>query len=141
MSVGRICRREVHLASGDEPVVDAARRMSEHNVGTLVVLDDEKRPVGVLTDRDIALRVVGCDRPARTTRVAQVMSAVSNPVGEDTPIEDVLSLMRAGPFRRVPVVARDGSLVGVVSLDDVLELLAEEFQTIGGILRAEAPVG
>jgi CBS domain-containing protein len=60
-------------------------------------------------------------------------------VGEDTPIEEALAVMRRGPFRRVPVVDREQRLVGLLSLDDILDLLCEEFGQIGKLLAGESP--
>ncbi len=139
MSVGRICIREVDLAEPDEAVRIAARRMNSRNVGALMVLDKESRPVGILTDRDLAIRVVGKGLDALETTVRDVMSKAPDSVREDTPIETALSRMRAGPFRRLPVVNGDGKLVGLVSLDDILDLLSEEFNEIGRLVRDESP--
>ncbi len=75
MSAGRICVRTVHVAAPDESVREAARRMREADVGTLIVVDDKRNPMGVVTDRDVALRCVAEDRDPDTTRVATVMTA------------------------------------------------------------------
>jgi CBS domain-containing protein len=139
MSVARICLREVDLADPTESVLEAARRMGERRVGTLVIVDDAGKPIGLLTDRDLALRVVAAGGDPRATSVGEVMTAHPKTVGESTPIESALSLMRSGSFRRLPVVNDDGKLVGIVSLDDVLSLLAEEFELIGRLLEREAP--
>jgi CBS domain-containing protein len=139
MSVGRICRREVDLAEPAETVAEAARRMLERRVGTLVIIDDAGKPVGLVTDRDLALRVVATGADPRATSVADVMTAKPKTVGEGTPIESALALMRSGAFRRLPVVNEDGKLVGIVSLDDVVGLLVEGFTMIGGLLEREAP--
>ena len=120
MSVGRICVREVDLTDSGEPVQVAARRMHDRNVGTLVVCDRSKRPVGMLTDRDLALRVVAESRDPGRTTVADVMTQNPQCVQEDTPIETALRLMRAMPCRRLPVVDDKGHLVGIFSLDDML---------------------
>jgi CBS domain-containing protein len=67
MSVGRICVREVWVASPEESVATAARRMAEHDVGTLVVVDEHRHPLGMLTDRDVTLRCVAAGRPPPPT--------------------------------------------------------------------------
>jgi len=139
MSAGRICRREVHTAALGESVRAVAKRMREVNVGTVVVMDERGRPAGILTDRDLAMRVIAEERDAKMTPVLEVMTVVPKTVREETPIEDVLGLMRSQRCRRIPVVGRDDRLVGVITLDDILELLAEEFGTIGGLLRSEEP--
>lgn len=139
MTVGRICVRDVDLADEDESVQVAAARMTARNVGTLVVCDDARRPTGILTDRDVALKVVGRALDPFTTRVADVMTHAPQTVQEDTPIEQALAVMRRGPFRRLPVVDASGALVGLLSLDDILSLLAEEFGQIGSLLWRESP--
>lgn len=139
MSVGRICMREVDYIEADESARTAASRMLSRNVGSLVVLDPKKRPVGLVTDRDLAVRVVAEARDPSQTPVSEIMSPAPKTVVEQTPIEDALSLMRAGPFRRLPVVDSEGVLVGILSLDDILDLLCEEFGFIHGLLSRESP--
>ena len=140
MSVGRICVREVDLAKPDEAVQVAAQRMNSRNVGSLLVLDEQSRPVGILTDRDLAIRVVGKGLNSLDTTVREVMSKVAGlGAQEDTPIETVLSRYAHGPYRRLPVVDHLGKLVGLVSLDDILDLLSEEFGEIGRLVRHESP--
>jgi CBS domain-containing protein len=129
----------VYTATRDETVQAAAARMRERRVGTLVVVDGLGRPEGLVTDRDLAVRVVADARdPARTT-VGEVASAAPTTVLADASIESALGSMRAGRMRRLPVVDDTGRLVGIVTLDDVLELLAEELGLIGGLLAREAP--
>lgn len=134
MVVGRICCRITHLADGEETVQAAAERMRRENVGTLVVLDGEHRPFGIVTDRDLVLRVVAAGLDARATRVAQVMTAHPRNIAETAPIEDALRCMRDLAVRRLPVVDADGRLVGIVTMDDVLELLSEELESLGRIV-------
>jgi CBS domain-containing protein len=135
MSVGRICCREVQLAGGDETVMTAARRIGEQRVGTLLVLNEGKEPVGLITDRDLVLRVIASGKDPQTTHVDEIMTRTPKVIREDSPIEAALGLMRAGSFRRLPVVNQAGELVGILSLDDVLALLAEEFAHIGSVVE------
>lgn len=139
MSVGRICVREVDLADADESVQVAAGRMRDRKVGSLVVCDAAKHPVGVLTDRDLAIRVVAAGRDPGATAVEEVMTRSPHCLREESPIEEALRLMRTVPCRRLPVVDAAEELAGVVSLDDVLSLLAEEFRDVGTILNREDP--
>jgi CBS domain-containing protein len=139
MSVGRICIREVDTAEVAESVQAAADRMHARNVGTLVVLDALQKPLGIITDRDLAIRVIGKGRDPFTTTVGDVMTMSPRSVLETTPIEEAISLMRRGPFRRLPVVDHADKLVGLLSIDDILDLLAEEFREIGALLKAERP--
>ena len=139
MSVGRICVRSVDTVAMGESVLVAARRMHSRNVGSLIVVDKGQRPLGFLTDRDLVVRVIAECRDPNETIVSEVMSRFPRTIREETPIEEALGIMRCGPFRRVPVVADDGRLVGIVSLDDILGLLAEEFGEIGRLLSKESP--
>ena len=139
MSVGRICIREVHLADPEETIQVAARRMNTRNVGTLFVQNRDFQPVGIITDRDVAIRVVGEGLDPAQTTVADVMTKAPDSIYEDAPIETALAHMRSGPYRRLPVVDTEGKLVGVVSLDDILELICEEFAEIRQVLQKESP--
>jgi len=133
--------REVRVASPDESVREAARRMQKADVGTLVVVDGERRPLGVLTDRDVALRCVAEGRDPERTPVAALMTAPATCVRESTPIEDALARMVAIRARRLAVTDDAGRLVGILALDDVVELLAEEAGQIGRLLARRRMAG
>lgn len=101
-----------------------ARVMKERNVGAVVVTEQE-RPVGVVTDRDIAMAL--CDRGFRPDAPAQqVMTAPVETLGEDDGVHDATRRMLDLGIRRLPVVNAAGNLVGMVSLDDLLLLLSRE---------------
>lgn len=138
MSVGRICIRDVDTVSADETVLIAARRMRDRQVGTLIVVNDRRQPMGLLSDRDLAMRVVAQERDPARTPVAEVMTAMPMTVLETSSIESALGHMRTGRFRRLPVVNGVGEFVGIVTLDDILTLLAEEFSMIGTLLERES---
>ena len=139
MSVGTICVREIDTADPDETIRAAAGRLRDRCVGSLLVCDGRQRPIGILTDRDIATRVVAENLDPDETSVSEVMSVAPKCVSEETPIEAALCAMRLGPHRRLPVTNERDELIGVVCLDDVLDLLAQEFREIGGLLRREGP--
>jgi CBS domain-containing protein len=137
--IGRICTRTVYFASPDETVDEAAQRMRQEDVGTLVVVDDDRKPIGLLTDRDVVVRCVADDRDPKRTYIEDVMSAPVVSAPEATPIEDALARMATSARRRIVVTDAEGRLAGILSLDDVLELLAEEGGTIGRLLRQLQP--
>lgn len=141
MSVGRIRQREVDFAEPEESVFRAAERMRDRTVGALVVLNDARQPIGIITDRDITTRVVASARDPLATKVQEVMTPGPKTAGEETPIEMALSMMRGGAFRRLPVVNEGDELVGIVTLDDILMLLSEEFTATGALLERETPAG
>ena len=135
MSVGKLCTRTVWIAQPGESVAVAARRMAEHAVGTLVVLDEQRRPVGMLTDRDIVLRVIASGKDPAATSIGDVMSHPIVRADEDTPIEDGIARMASAATRRLVVTDADGRLAGLLALDDVLDLLIEEAKSVGRLLE------
>ncbi len=139
MSVGRICTREVDTAQPDESIWQVAERMHQRAVGTLVVVDDDQNTVGIITDRDLVERVLAKGLDPNSTTVADVMTQPPNTVAEQCTIEDAIALMRREKCRRLPVVDIHKKLVGLLSLDDVLQLLAEELTTIGQVLEQQTP--
>lgn len=139
MTAGRICTRSVDTAAPEESILSAARRMSDRNVGTLVVADTGNRPLGILTDRDLVTRILARGVDPVSTTVRQVMTRDIEAVTEDSSIEDALRLMRVGGYRRIPVVNPESGLVGILTLDDILKTLAGEFSDIGRVLRDQSP--
>ena len=137
MGVGEICSREVVFARRNESVAQAARLMREHHVGTVVVVDErngQRYPVGILTDRDIAVGVVALEVDPAGTSVEGVMPAELVCVRETDGLGRAVALMRAQGVRRLPVINASGALVGVLSADDVLDVLAEELYCLGGMM-------
>jgi CBS domain-containing protein len=141
MTAGEVCSREVVIARADEMIAQAARRIRECHVGTLVIVDDREgclKPVGILTDRDIVIQALAeTARPLYTMRVGEVMSANLVTAGEDESLPDVLKKMRSFGVRRMPIVNAEGGLEGILSFDDVVELLAEELSDLAGLIARE----
>jgi CBS domain-containing protein len=139
MSVGRLCSRVVATASARESVRTAAERMFDHEVGTLVVVEQSGQAVGVLTDRDIALRCVGGRVDPNKTIVEELMSTPAHSVDQHTPVEDAVSRMADLGLRRLVVTGEDNRVVGILSLDDVLGQIIQETQAIGRLLKQQKP--
>lgn len=136
MNVGQICRRGVVTTYRGVVLSEAARQMREHHVGSIVVVEETDLgpiPAGMLTDRDIVVAVVAKDLDARTIAVGEVMSTEPATIDEQASVTDALREMRRRGVRRVPVVDANGALVGIISTDDLLEVIAEE---IGGLREA-----
>jgi CBS domain-containing protein len=147
MGIGEICSREVVFARRGELVRDAARLMREHHVGALVVVDEREGlrvPVGVVTDRDIVVAVVAKGLDADGLRVEELMSGELATAADTEGISECIARMRARGVRRMPVVDARGALVGILSADDLLDLLAEELlglaRTIANEQRREVQV-
>lgn len=135
MSLRELCETEVVTASDAEPVAHVARLMRDEHVGAVVVLD-ARRPVGVVTDRDLAIEVLGGGLDA-TTPVRDVMSPDPVCVRIDSGLADAAQLMREHGVRRLPVVDARGDLYGIVSLDDLLALLGEELASLAAAVGHE----
>ncbi|HXJ37588.1 MAG TPA: CBS domain-containing protein [Candidatus Eisenbacteria bacterium] len=138
MTVNDLCRRDVDTVTYDQSALDAARCMRDRQVGSVVVVDAH-RPVGILTDRDLTVRVLAAGLDPGTTRVSEVMTPSPTTVREDVTIVDAVGAMRAGRFRRLPVIRSNGHLVGILALDDVLAMAADELAQVGPLLRRESP--
>jgi CBS domain-containing protein len=139
MSVGRIATRVVATAAPAESILAVARRMEEQGVGCVVVVDPESRPVGIVTDRDIVTRGVAAERSLAEEPVSAVMTRTVRSINEAMPIERAVGLMGDAGVRRLVVTGDAGKLAGILSVDDVMELLAEEADGIGKLLRKRRP--
>ncbi|HET9106543.1 MAG TPA: CBS domain-containing protein [Steroidobacteraceae bacterium] len=142
MDIGKICNRNVVTVREADELTRAARLMREQHIGYLVVvkpslIDGTSTPVGVITDRDIVVAVVAKDADPRTLKVGDVMTRQPAVVEEGTSVSTALQLMRRIGVRRLPVIGSAGILVGVLSLDDVLDSLAGELMDIAGSIRHE----
>lgn len=120
MYCSEIMRHEFPWVSPDSTVERAAKLMAHRNLGFLPVCDGDARPLGVLTDRDITLRVIAEDRQPAKTRVDEVMTAPVQFVAPDTALERVGEIMAKQAVSRLLVLDEDGQLDGVVSLADLL---------------------
>ncbi len=141
MLAGDICNRIVVVAERSLSVVKAAQLMRQRHVGCLVVVDETgagRLVVGMLTDRDIVSAVVARELDATQLTVGDVMSHELISVLEDDSIKDMLVTMRRKGIRRLPVVKANGVLVGLVTLDDVLALMAEQLREMASVIEAEA---
>lgn len=139
MTVGYVCQRDVDTAERAEKVNVAAQRMESRCVGSLVVVGDGGRPAGILTDRDIAIRVVAQRKDPGRTTVGEVMSRSPCTVPDTASVGEALVRMTSAKVRRLPVVDEEEQLVGVVCLDDVLRLHARELRSIAELIDATAP--
>ena len=116
---------EVYKLTENARISDAAEMMRQNRVGSVVIVDDADFVVGIITDRDIAL---GLALGASTANsfVSEIMSRDVECIGEDMSLFDVSRFFRAVDVKRLPVVDAEKHLVGLVSMDDVMALLARE---------------
>jgi CBS domain-containing protein len=140
MAIGEICNREVVIAEKALSVREAAHLMRNHHVGDLVVVEERggrKHPVGIITDRDIVVEVVAPGVNPEALTVVDIMGAELATVRENEGVFEALRYMRSKGVRRMPVVDGDGGLVGIVTLDDLLSLLAEEMTELAKLVSHE----
>lgn len=140
MSAGEYCNREVVVVSKSEPVSEAVNLMRKHHVGDVVVVETTAtgaKPVGILTDRDIVLEILAEGVDLGAVSIGDVMSYELVTVTEDTKLIDTIKLMRDKGVRRIPVVNQQGELEGLLSVDDILELLAEQLTDIVDLINKE----
>ena len=137
MRIGEICTVQAISCTRDETVQGAALLMRKHHVGDLIVVDQPggtaNRPVGILTDRDIVVSVIALALDPASLLVGDVMSDDLLVANEGDDVYETIEKMRFRGIRRVPVVAGTGTLSGVVSVDDLLEFLADEMGELSRI--------
>jgi CBS domain-containing protein len=119
--------------------VEAAKQMREHHVGDVVVLPEpgDRRPVGVLTDRDITVELVAKDLPLSGVSVGDVMSRDIVTVRVQDDLADALEIMTTNTVRRIPVIDEDDKIYGILSIDDVIGVIAEELKEVSSLCRRQ----
>lgn len=141
MPIGEICVRDVVVAGPETPVREAAQLMAKHHVGNLVVVREESLghvvPVGIITDRDIVRNVVAQELDEALFTLGDLLSRDVITVPEDMGVFECMQQMRLNGIRRMPVVDASGSLVGIISLDDLIQLLAEEMSELSKLIVRE----
>lgn len=137
MSIKEIFIREVAAASDTDTVHEAALFMRKAHVGSLVVVNAQRNPVGILTDRDIVLSVVAAGLEPKNVKVTEVMTSNPMVVHEEADLWDTIQIMRAHGVRRLPVVNDQHQLVGIIAADDMLELLVKQGYTLIELIGQE----
>lgn len=141
MLVGELCNRTVVIAHAGEGVLDAARRMRDLHVGTLVVVDETERgrvPVGIVTDRDLLFAIASADRErALALRLGELASWDLITATEREHVSEALERMRAHGVRRLPVVDAHGALVGILAYDDLVEWIGEQIGDLARLVARE----
>lgn len=138
MTIMDLARTAVITVPPDAGVNHVAQLMAEESVGSVVVVDGDQ-PTGLITDRDLALEVVGAGRDPTALTAADVMAADPFTVTEDAGLYEALQATRDAGVRRVPIVTDSGTLAGIVTLDDFVVLLAREFGDVADVVEAESP--
>ncbi|MCA2997313.1 MAG: CBS domain-containing protein [Rhodocyclaceae bacterium] len=133
MKISRPNKRPVVTGTRDMNIRDAAALMRAEHVGTLVIMDDqdETKPVGVLTDRDIVVGGIALGLDPEVVTAEMLMTDQPVTVRDTASLEDVMDKMCEYGARRLPVVNKTGALVGVVSMDDLVEKIGKVLTKLG----------
>ncbi len=140
MFVGEICNRQVVICGRDDSIQNAAELMRDNHVGDVIVVEHKEGkhfPIGILTDRDIVIEVLAEGVNLNDIAVHDVMSSELISVKEDDYIIETIEQMRDKGIRRVPVVNQEGSLEGILAVDDTIELVAELLSNLVRLFKQE----
>ena len=138
MPIGEICNRDVVIVKSSDTIQEAAKLMRQHHVGDVVVIEERggvRVPVGIVTDRDLVVEILATELDPGVITVGDIMERELVTVKESTGIFEAIQYMRSKAVRRLPIVDESGALLGIFSLDDLLELLSEELLGIAKLVK------
>ena len=144
MLARNIMKTDVITISPSAYVAEVAHLMRDEGIGALVVTDDERRPVGIVTDRDIVVSTIADHRNPDEMLVEDLMNKkVVNrkliSVNEDADVFEILRVLSKNSIRRVPVT-KNGKLIGIVSVDDIVVVVATELTNLASALSSTSKV-
>ncbi len=140
MQLGEACNRDVIIIADDSSVIEAAKLMRDYHVGSIVVTKKDEgitKPIGIITDRDLVIDVIAKDKSPEKVTVSDIMNSKLI-TGKDTDqLWNSLRSMRTHGIRRMPVIDSEGSLIGIITADDILELFSEELLDLTRLIALE----
>jgi CBS domain-containing protein len=140
MSIGELCNREVVVVNRDESIREAVRLMRQHHIGDVVVVETKeghRRPIGILTDRDIVIELLAADLDLDKLAIGDAMSFDLVTVRESDELLETIDRMGERGVRRVPVVNDAGALVGILAVDDMIAIAAEQLSGLARLVSRE----
>jgi CBS domain-containing protein len=140
MPVGEICNRDVIIVRREDTILTAAKLMRQNHVGDVVVVDEKdgsRLPVGIVTDRDLVVEIMATELDQKVITAGDIMIEELVTVKENLGVFEAIQYMRAKAIRRLPVVDDRGALVGILTLDDLLQLLSEELVAIARLITSQ----
>lgn len=138
MPIESVARTGVMTAHRDQSAGNLATVMKEEDVGSVIIEDDD-RPVGIVTDRDLVVEVLETRSDPSEVTAADIMTATPVTVDLDEGIFSAIGVMHEHSVRRLPVVDSDGRIAGIVTLDDLVVMLTDELDDLAGVIEAESP--
>jgi CBS domain-containing protein len=140
MSLQNYCRKPVKKISPETNITEACQLMEQNSIGCLVV-EQAGKLCGIVTDRDIALRVTGAKRDPDQTKVKDIMTPDPIRISVDKDLHHLTAMMHAYHVRRVPIVNGFDTTLGIVTLDDLIAQLGDDMSEIGKAISEEFPQG
>jgi len=140
LSIRELCKRDFVAVGRDDTVFKAAELMRQHHIGDVLVVkkvQDAVLPAGIVTDRDVVIEIVAPGLDPHVITVGDIMLPVIYTIEEDAGVFDAIRLMAGKGVRRLPVVEKGGGLIGIITLDDLLLLMANEFCSFAELLTRE----
>ena len=140
MLAGEYCNRDVVIVGKSESITKAAKLMRQHHVGDVLVVEPhngERVPLGILTDRDIVVELVAEGEALDEFTIQDVMSFKLITSNESDDLMVTIKRMRINGVRRMPIVNQAGGLVGVLSIDDVLDVITQQLMDLDQIIVNE----
>jgi CBS domain-containing protein len=137
MTLKTLCNREVVIAQMSDTVETAAKLMREYHVGNVIVVEERnghRYPVGIMTDRDIVIELIANAVDLHSVTLGDVMYRKITLASENDELDETIKIMRQKGIRRMPVVNEIGVLVGIVTLDDLIDLIAEQLKDLAELV-------
>ena len=138
MSLRTLIKKNLISCQPDESVENVAALMERENVGAVLVIENEK-PVGIVTDRDIVLRCISQKKDCESISAREVMTSPVDTISHECGLFDVTVCMRDKNIRRLPVVDASGKAVALISMGDVFQLIAQELGNLSFPATPEEP--
>jgi signal-transduction protein with cAMP-binding, CBS, and nucleotidyltransferase domain len=138
MPIQDLAREAVVSESPDTPVSELARRMRDESVGSVVITND-RTPTGIVTDRDLTTRVLAESADPNDQTARDIMTEDLCAVDPSTGFYEAAQVMSENGVRRLPVCDETDELVGIITADDLTELLADENQQLASVIQAQRP--
>ncbi|MEZ4601277.1 MAG: CBS domain-containing protein [Syntrophotaleaceae bacterium] len=140
MRVGEVCNREVVITDRNATLLETAKLMRQKHVGDVVVVDDRpegRYPIGILTDRDIVVELIAEEVDVGLMLVGDCMSFDLVTARENDELFPTIKRMRDKGIRRLPVVDEAGLLIGILTVDDLIDLIAEQLTDLVRLMGHE----
>jgi len=140
MPIGDCCKLDVVCCEAEASIAEVAALMREHHVGDVIVVgagDSARIPLGIVTDRDIVIEAVAPQVDLNLLTAGDIMHAPLTTIRDCDSFAEALRTMRALQVRRMPVVREDGTLHGIVTAGDIINILVSELSTITGVIMEQ----